>query len=66
MDHKPWPFVYRIKWTNAETGQTNTARIPEDRAKWWIREYTEEPPEGENVVIERAPVGDWEELYSNA
>ena len=69
-----WPFVYRMTWLTAEEGAHDkswTRRITERGAAEWQRifegnrEYrlSKGMAWNEKLIIERAPVGEWETTY---
>lgn len=77
-----WPFVYRVSWFHADSGKTWTRRCTEKGAMEWIetfnsnKEYTlskssppylpEDTEWHDQLKVERAPVGEWEVIYSGA
>ena len=76
---KPWPFVYRVTWYNdpdevadgTRKGSRWTKRATKKEADYWeeafqrLREYRlgKGTDWNDRLVIERAPVGDWETMY---
>lgn len=59
-----WPFVYHITLRDRNGKVVQRRRATKSQVEMWIRVYEEDPDGGDTeIVIRRAPVGDWEIIY---